>query len=1090
MLKDFGRAVVDDLLILTEFHFMLPPLLRFQNDFAAAMALLKGPLANYHAKPDHLSQKLLLEQAAQHLKPKVGVKIGRPTWYKARSIKNCLQMVGDGTWVIERKYDGEFCEIHVDLDREDEIQIFSKNGKDATQDRKNLIPAIRDSLKIGTPGCQFRSQCILLGEMVVFNQLQNDVADFDKIRKHVSRSGSFLGTDRDSQPHPYENLMIYYFDILLVDDEVTMALPHNRRRKRLSQIITKIDGRAKSVEWKVLDFSEGEAKKSLIYQFSVALTSRCEGLILKPNAAFFSLMGNHTGGWCKGFIKLKKDYMTDMGGARDVADFAVVAASYDVHEAQKSRFQNVRWTNFYLGCLVDDDDCYQQKPTFKIVTIVKASHCIPPKELEFLNQIGQFHGKNFDIDESLEQFTVIIGKNPQPTFVFTDPLVVEVLGSNFEKPHNENFYMLRHPRILRIHMDRSWEDCITMQGLADMAREAKEAPLEGGSQEARDQVSRFMEKINRARDQDRSSLVSRQTTPRSAGTAMSPLATLKSVAPDDVFYTPVRAPPLRNFSATSTASTKTPSPATALIRARRTTGRNSAVADFTKEVSPLSQPSTQWTETTVTPIASAKRSLRQLQPTISPPKRKIGVSDRVISEEVTLTTATEPRTRGSSEGSPCPGGQNTTRLRSARLDPSGQAGTEDILFVVGGPAIAKNVSIDCEDEAEEELSFYEEREALSMRQQCSELKKQQSKTVNSCRTIHSSIHSTPLMAIPTTLRRRHSSAKGLTSEASPKDLRNLFSQQMKDAEYILVKEHAFKVRDSTRTGAELGEIMAEQPMPEAAAPAQPYALPPIPYVYYHLMHTPPKSSPNEPLSANNVQPPAPARLPNSPPTSYPPPTTAISPTNTTPIKTSRRILKRPRAADDFDIGASPRKIPKWRSPVYGLPRLSLHPLPPAAAPAPSVPAFRPNSNNHTRKQLLPPSSLDLPYDLSATCIYVAPSLQHHTRLTHSLLTQHFTVGALVFDLEDWRRGDGVVYESMGSTVGESQAFCGMRKVCLVEKGKEEEWKEVVMWVEDVLRGAGRAREEVGIFDWRVMEDLVEGEGRESGVWERRFCAVA
>ncbi|EKG18897.1 DNA ligase ATP-dependent [Macrophomina phaseolina MS6] len=520
MLKDFGRAVVDDLLILTEFHFMLPPLLRFQNDFAAAMALLKGPLANYHAKPDHLSQKLLLEQAAQHLKPKVGVKIGRPTWYKARSIKNCLQMVGDGTWVIERKYDGEFCEIHVDLGREDEIQIFSKNGKDATQDRKNLIPAIRDSLKIGTPGCQFRSQCILLGEMVVFNQLQNDVADFDKIRKHVSRSGSFLGTDRDSQPHPYENLMIYYFDILLVDDEVTMALPHNRRRKRLSQIVTKIDGRAKSVEWKVLDFSEGEAKKSLIYQFSVALTSRCEGLILKPNAAFFSLMGNHTGGWCKGFIKLKKDYMTDMGGARDVADFAVVAASYDVHEAQKSRFQNVRWTNFYLGCLVDNDDCYQQKPTFKIVAIVKASHCIPPKELEFLNQIGQFHGKNFDIDESLEQFTVIIGKNPQPTFVFTDPLVVEVLGSNFEKPHNENFYMLRHPRILRIHMDRSWEDCITMQGLADMAREAKEAPLEGGSQEVRDQVSRFMEKINRARDQDRSSLVSRQTTPRS-GTAPS-----------------------------------------------------------------------------------------------------------------------------------------------------------------------------------------------------------------------------------------------------------------------------------------------------------------------------------------------------------------------------------------------------------------------------------------------------------------------------------------------------------------------------------------------------------------------------------------
>ncbi|KAB2578198.1 DNA ligase ATP-dependent [Lasiodiplodia theobromae] len=487
-LKDYGRVVLDEQLVLGEFHFLLPPLLKFQNDFAAAMMLLRGPLARYHAKPDPLSQKLMLEQAALHLRPKVGVKIGRPTWYKARSMQNCLQMVGDATWVIERKYDGEFCEIHVDLTKKDRIQIFSKNGKDATRDRKDLLPAIKESLRIDTADCRFDSKCILLGEMVVFNQVENKVMDFDKIRKHVSRSGSFLGTDKDSQPHPYENLMIFYFDILLVDDEITMTLPHSRRRKRLSEIITKIDGRAKTVEWKPLDFSEPAARKSMFHQFCAALLDRCEGLILKPNGPFFPLARDETGSWCRGFIKLKKDYMTDMGGSKDQADFAIVAASYDVHEAQKCRQRNLKWTNFYLGCLVDDDCSYQARPRFRIVAIIKATHCIPAKELDYLNQVGQFHCRDFDNDEAIEHFAIQFGKNPLPSVVFTEPLVVEVLGSGFEKPPNEGFHMLRHPRILKTHTDRSWEDCVTMQGLAQMAREAREAPSDGESKDIRQKV--------------------------------------------------------------------------------------------------------------------------------------------------------------------------------------------------------------------------------------------------------------------------------------------------------------------------------------------------------------------------------------------------------------------------------------------------------------------------------------------------------------------------------------------------------------------------------------------------------------------------
>lgn len=1082
MLKDFGRVILDDDLVLGEFHFMLPSLLKFQNDFAAAMALLKGPLTHYHAKPDRLSQKLLLEQAAQHLKPRVGIKIGRPTWYKARSISNCLQMVGDGTWIIERKYDGEFCEIHVDLSKTDNIQIFSKNGKDATNDRKSLLPAIKDSLRIGSLECQFRTKCILLGEMVVFNQLDNQVSDFDKIRKHVSRSGSFLGTDRDSQPHSYENLMIYYFDVLLVDDEITMALPHIRRRKRLSEVIRKIEGRAKTVEWKALDFSESEAKKTLVFQFSAALTYRCEGLILKPNAPFFSLIGDRTnGGWCRGFIKLKKDYMTDMGGARDVADFAVVAASYDVGEAQKCKLPEAKWTNFYLGCLVDNDDRYQDRPKFKVVAVTKATHCVPPKELEFLNRIGKFHGKEYDHDERIEQFSVVFGRNPLPSLIFTEPLVVEVLGSSFEKPPNEDFHMLRHPRILRTHMDRSWEDCITMQGLADMAREAKEAPADGESQELKNQVQRFMEKIGRSRE--RSSLASRHTTPRSAGISTSPLATLKSVSPVYGLDTPVQASSHRKHFVSSPASAKTPSPATALIKDKKLTLRTSVTVDFAKEVTPVSQQSTQWTETIVTPVASARQSVRRPQPTISPPRRGVNVSDTVNREEITLSPSKEPPTRVAAEDAPCSGDQNTNRLRNPRLDPPRHTGMETTKTAAGAPENAKDVSSDLWTVPEEEVSFYEERGAMSVKQQTGGLKTQQLR-MSLPKPNGTSRNATQLikpLASPKLTRWRSPAITRPPSTGLLTERGKLSPQQKKDAEDVIARQRALKLTASAERSMEPEEELPVQA--KALASVQAYMLPPIRFIGNKPLLTPPTSFINEPSSANNAHHPQPKHLPASPPSSSPPnPPSAtttprasrlkenVPPPTKTTTTTHHRLAKR-RAADDLDIDVSPRKIPKWTSPVYGRPR-----LPPPQPPKPNLPP--------------------LPYNLAATCVYIASSLQRHACLTRTLLSEHFGVGALVFDLEDWRRGDGLVYESMGSTVGKSQAFGGLRKVCLVEREKRAECGDVVKKVREVLAGSGGKRDKVGVFDWRVVEDLVEGEegvrvdeGWEVKVWRERVYAV-
>ncbi|KAK3684920.1 hypothetical protein B0T22DRAFT_203095 [Podospora appendiculata] len=74
----------------------------------------------------------------EYLKPTLGVKVGRQPWIKGRSVKHCLTM-SHGRMSVEDKIDGGYCQIHIDLSKgHDCIQIFSKSGKDSTQDRAAL----------------------------------------------------------------------------------------------------------------------------------------------------------------------------------------------------------------------------------------------------------------------------------------------------------------------------------------------------------------------------------------------------------------------------------------------------------------------------------------------------------------------------------------------------------------------------------------------------------------------------------------------------------------------------------------------------------------------------------------------------------------------------------------------------------------------------------------------------------------------------------------------------------------------------------------------------------------------------------------
>lgn len=475
ILRQFCTIDWDEDFVFRQYHFLLPDLLQFQNDFEIACRLLRRELSCFPPVPENYKERDMRIEAATKLRAVVGTKVGRPTFHKAWSFKNLFQLTGDCAWAAEVKYDGEYCEIHIDLEKEPDIKIFSKNGKDATNDRRALQDDIRKALRLGEPSCPIKKNCIVLGEMVLWSDQEQKILPFFKIRKHISRSGSFLGTMQDSAPHEWEHLMLVFFDVLVVDDKPILRKDWETRRDVLKKLVRYIPGCAMRSEWSRIDCSKvKDGETDLKQAFALSLAQRQGGLVLKPlHAPYFPLLsdvGHRHRGY---FIKLKKDYLADMVGERDLGDFVVIGASLDAHVAAKSDVKPLHWTHFHLGCLVNKSavERAKAKPIFKVVSALSLDKCIPKPELKYLNTYGRLREVSLPSNGQTRAFTVLasMGYGPKMTIAFKEPFVVEILGGGYERQENEDFEMLRHPRLKKIHHDRGWMDAVTVEELESMA---------------------------------------------------------------------------------------------------------------------------------------------------------------------------------------------------------------------------------------------------------------------------------------------------------------------------------------------------------------------------------------------------------------------------------------------------------------------------------------------------------------------------------------------------------------------------------------------------------------------------------------------
>ncbi|KAI1659026.1 hypothetical protein F4813DRAFT_395465 [Daldinia decipiens] len=470
VLKNYQPVVIDERLIFRCYNDLLPQLMKVRDDFTIATTFLR-----------QISQPSCDQNAiVSMLKPAIGTKVGRQTWLKGRSIKHCLDMGKSRDMSCEQKIDGEYCQIHIDLRKRcSPIQIFSKSGKDSTQDRIGLQQVIRDSLKLGTSDCPLKTGCILEGEMVVYSTQDNKTLPFHKIRKHVSRSGSFIGTSYDSQPHDYEHLMIVYFDVLLIDDESLLGVRQFERFRRLSDLVTCRKGCAELVPRETISFGRPSAASRLREAFAKCIVARGEGLVLKPDEPYFNFSTAQKSFSCCN-IKLKKEYVQGWG---DVGDFSVIGASYDAAKVKEYKKPNIKWTHFFIGCLDNKEKARAgiEKPRFIVTNVVELSEALLWTVMTqcFPSPIP------FDSNESIILDFKLGRVDKRPDDIFLEPLVFDMRCFSFNKSPNTTFWSMRFPSVSKIHHDRSYLDTISFTELQELASNSTEIPELEDSQEMR-----------------------------------------------------------------------------------------------------------------------------------------------------------------------------------------------------------------------------------------------------------------------------------------------------------------------------------------------------------------------------------------------------------------------------------------------------------------------------------------------------------------------------------------------------------------------------------------------------------------------------
>ncbi|KAJ9604851.1 hypothetical protein H2200_010966 [Cladophialophora chaetospira] len=468
ILKSYSPLEIPLHLVLDSFHFLLPDIFPLRSSIPAAVEVLGKPdIMRIPHNPPTEHRYRWRQDCVAYITPKLGVLIRRQEFKQARSLAHCCTEARGRTMSVDRKYDGYYCQIHIDVSPEQiKYKIISKSGKDQTANWTCLHRPIEFGLQLKEEDCPLKGHCILEAEALIWDGRDRVIQPFCKLRKYFEYHGRTIGAEADSPSSIHDSPMLVYYDCLFLDGQSLIGKPHRERRRCLEQIIKIEEGLVHLGDRRVINFSSSSAKVELLEYFEDAIRRRWEGFVLKgSDDPYFT-----RGGWSSG-IKLKPDYLKGLG---DHADLCIVGAHRDATEAKRLG-GSLKCTHFYLACLTNKEGVRNSgsKPEFLLLDVL-TSHNMSKETLKELNLRARdyplpFAYQSDHYDVHIDQSEM---KKSPPKVLFTKPFVVEVTSARFEKPQNASYYSPRFPRDLKLHSDRSFVETHSFEELQNMAEES------------------------------------------------------------------------------------------------------------------------------------------------------------------------------------------------------------------------------------------------------------------------------------------------------------------------------------------------------------------------------------------------------------------------------------------------------------------------------------------------------------------------------------------------------------------------------------------------------------------------------------------
>lgn len=372
-----------------------------------------------------------------HLTPGVPVKamLAKPS----SGVSDILKRLGELSFTLEYKYDGERAQIH--LSEDGSIKIFSRNLEDNTGKYPDLVPIIRKVLGNGV------KSVIVDSEVVAYNRETKRIEPF-QILSTRKRKDVMVGDIKVT-------VCLFAFDLLYLNGQSLLQKSFKERRDLLHSTFSHSEG-----EFHFATFKDTNDCEEIETFFQLAKNSSCEGLMVKTleqESTYEPDKRSHN------WLKMKKDYIeSSVEGEKlpDTVDLVPIGAYYG--KGKRTGFYGA----FLLACYDEETEQYQ--------TICKIGTGF--KDEDLVTQSESL--KKFEIVEPRQYYYVPDNAKNLPDVWFDAVKVWEVKAADLSiSPiykaaigivSDSKGIALRFPRFIREREDKDPEGATTAEQIAEM----------------------------------------------------------------------------------------------------------------------------------------------------------------------------------------------------------------------------------------------------------------------------------------------------------------------------------------------------------------------------------------------------------------------------------------------------------------------------------------------------------------------------------------------------------------------------------------------------------------------------------------------